>query len=134
MTDPEKEARIRALIDHYRPHLGLHDWIIKPHFFSTRAEMGEEEDQHEAGCSADPEYEQAELDFALDEMIPESMNYTVLHELCHAINWRLYHAAEWLLEHHDGGNAAAKEWLRLELESCTTRMERILMRLIPPLP
>ena len=133
MSPEEKQARINALVEHYRPYLGLQDWTIKVEFFPNRKAMGEEEDQCAAGCVANPEYESAELAFAVDEMQPGGMDMDVLHEMCHTLNWRLFYLAEWMVEQHDPENAALRKWLQLELESCTTRMERILARLIPRL-
>jgi hypothetical protein len=123
-----KRARILALLDHYRPLLWLADWRINVQWHNRRSDTPD--DPSAAGCTASPEYREADLSFTLDELSDDELPGIVIHELLHAVLWEMTGA----MDRWAKGDPEREETARRALERVTVHLERVLLTELPPLP
>jgi predicted SprT family Zn-dependent metalloprotease len=76
-------TRIEALVARWVPILGLQDWLIALRF---------DQRTHQATCVAQPQYEEATINFNLPVIArelkrPSEVEDLVVHELCHCVTW-----------------------------------------------
>lgn len=122
----EKRQYILDLLAHYTPLLGLEDWDFKVEFYNTTEDMKLGE-RASAGCSAQSDYKNAVLSFALDALPPELLDRTVVHELTHCLLWPMTH----YMDRWAGEDAEKQEISRYQLEYVTADLDRILTRHLP---
>jgi len=88
MSRRAKAKQILATIERMKVVLQLERWDLHVQIVPARADTSPEPSQQmAAGCHASPQYQHAELLFALDEILDEDIDATVIHELCHALVW-----------------------------------------------
>jgi hypothetical protein len=127
-VSPKRITRkqVLACVAKWRAVLHLEDWAIEVHVQKlNRPEDGVAHNQ------AQHEYRQAILRFDPNHITPDQLEATVIHELLHCHVWPLAHVAETLA----AGNKKHREWSRVEEESLTTRLERVMLTITqPPVP
>ena len=112
--------QVIACVAKWRKILHLEDWAIEVQVKSLKRET-----DGVAHNQAMHEYRQAILRFDPHHIPPDMLDATVAHELLHCHVWPLAHVAETLA----GTNKKHLEWSRVEEESLTTRLERIVIAL-----
>ena len=117
MARLNKRQRTELLVELAKPYLQIQDWNIVVQFARIPG--------HRADCEANPEYKDALVRFDIDRISNEDLTSFVVHELLHTIIWKLAHVAETFTD-----DDAKLEWVRMEEESLTTHLERIIVPLI----
>jgi hypothetical protein len=91
------KKQILELIEWWKNPLDMANWTFKITF---------RKDQWKASCYAEPEYRTAQLNFYLDQLIPQfKTNYEleefVVHEMVHCLTWQLVDLTETLIKSSD---------------------------------
>lgn len=126
LTRSLKTIAIEEEIARLVPILHLEEWHFAVLFYNTRGEVPLPEEQCGAACKADPEYKQATLVFVLDEIPPDLLRETVLHELLHAPLWE----ATKLMDRYAGGDEEKQDRANEATERITNHFTTVLDELL----
>lgn len=116
MPDTQQSRdEIRRLVELYGHLLGLDDWQLV-----LRVHSDPEDIESYASCKAMYEVKHVTLTFNLSQIAPSLLEWTVLHELLHAVLWPLSNFGDQYAK-----SEQEQEWLRLETERVVEHLAQL---------